>query len=68
MLQPPQFWGSLLVSTQLLLHKVRPPEQRQVLAWQLVPAVQAWLHVPQLPLSVARFTQAPLQALVGEVH
>lgn len=47
-LQPPQFFGSLVVLTQWLLQLVLPGRQRHWLPWQVPPRPQTLPQAPQL--------------------
>ncbi len=73
--QPPQWAGSLLVSTQAPLQKVRPAGQEtmQAPAWQTSPPGQALVlpassGAPQLLRSVWRFTHWLLPAGAAEMN
>src|SRR5436190_1285062 len=54
----PQFWALVIRSTQALLQLVRPPPHVHALFTQVAPPPHCTPHVPQLELSVCRFTQA----------
>ncbi len=64
MLQPPQLFGSVVVSTQVPLQSV-PDVQVQAPATQVSPpaVLQACPQLPQLLTSVAVAVQLPLQAV-----
>ena len=53
MLQPPQLFGSLVVSTHLPLHEVPLLGHEHLPALQLVPPPHATPQPPQFALSVA---------------
>ena len=58
---PPQWFTSLVSSTQTFAHKLSEPPQLQVPPEQMPP--QGWLHPPQLALSVLMSTHTPLQSM-----
>jgi hypothetical protein len=65
----PQLFGSLVVSTQLPVHRV-PVPHTQVLLWHVAPDGQALPHMPQLLLSLVVSTQlvphiVPMQVGAG---
>jgi hypothetical protein len=59
--QPPQSFGLLVVSTQVLPHIVVPVPQEQVLPEHVAPLGQALPQPPQFCGSSVSLTQAPLQ-------
>jgi hypothetical protein len=66
----PQFWSSVLSSTQLAPQSVVGAPQPQEPPPQGTPDRQAWPHAPQLFGSLSMSMQAPLQNawLVGQPH
>jgi hypothetical protein len=69
--QLPQCFGSISTFVHAPPHSVSPFPHAQAPASQTWPAVQAWVHDPQLFTFVSTSTQAPLQtlsALLGQAH
>lgn len=72
MLQPPQWFAFVRVSTHALLQLVRPPEHwlTQLFAWQTWPAAHERPHMPQFFGSLVVSVHVPLQLtrLPGQSH
>jgi hypothetical protein len=67
-LQSPHAYASVCVSTQPLLHSVRPAGHAHVPLVQVVPDVQVVQLAPQLALSVRGSTQFAPHMIRGGVH
>lgn len=69
LLQPPQFSGSVFVSTHAPLHVVAPPGQTHCPFMHVDAPVQALLHIPQCVLLVILSMQSIPHVLAGgHVH
>jgi hypothetical protein len=68
LLQLPQWFGSLVVSTQTPLQSLWPGGQTHMPPAQLAPVGHALPHLPQSALSVCRFTHWPLQLVSPVPH
>jgi hypothetical protein len=72
--QPPQFFASLVVSTQLFEQRMYDPVQAiehwlsEQIGLALAGAGQTLPHMPQFEVLVARSTHEPLQLVVPPVH
>ena len=62
--QAPQFFGSLLVVTQMPLQRVVPTPQTQALLTQLAPTPHCTPHAPQFCASLTVLTHTPLHSVV----
>ena len=60
---PPQWAGSMRVSTQTPLQSMRPDGQAHEPAWQVWSARQSFPHSPQCSGSVASVTHEPKQSV-----